>query len=70
MALAVSQASSLLAIPLSHFAAKVPQKYHHNRELGVWVNKQRMEKKAYDEGKKSSMTQRKIEKLEQVGFEW
>jgi hypothetical protein len=48
----------------------VPQKYNSNRELGVWVNKQRMEKKAYDEGRKSSMTQRKIEKLEQAGFEW
>ena len=51
-------------------AARVPQKYPPNRELGVWVNKQRMEKKAFDEGKKSSMTEKKVARLEEVGFVW
>jgi Helicase associated domain len=48
----------------------VPQKYEENRELGIWVNKQRMEKKALEENKKSSMTERKIQVLERIGFEW
>jgi hypothetical protein len=50
--------------------ANVPQKYSEKTELGVWVNKQRMEKKAFDEGKKSSMTRKKIAKLESAGFKW
>jgi Helicase associated domain len=48
----------------------VPQKYEENRELGIWVNKQRMEKKAFEENKKTSMTERKIQVLERIGFEW
>ena len=39
-------------------------------ELGIWVNKQRMEKKAYDEGKRNSMTAEKIEALNDLGFTW
>jgi hypothetical protein len=49
----------------------VPQKYPDNRQLGVWVNKQRMEMKAFEEeNKDSKMTKRKIERLESVGFNW
>jgi Helicase associated domain len=33
-----------------------------------WVNKQRMEKMFLDEGKRSSMTPRRIECLESIGF--
>lgn len=50
--------------------AKVPQKYPANKELGIWVNKQRMERKAFIEGKKCSLTAKKIDKLEALGFEW
>lgn len=50
--------------------AEVPQKYDENKELGVWVNKQRMEMKALREGKRSSLTPKKIEKLEEAGFIW
>jgi len=59
-----------LTLLSSIFAANVPQKYSENPELGVWVNKQRMEKKAFDDEKKSSMTDKKISKLEQAGFKW
>lgn len=52
------------------FTANVPQKFEKNRGLGVWVNKQRMEKKVFDEGKKTSMTAKKIAKLEKAGFQW
>jgi hypothetical protein len=56
---------------LSHSAsANVPQKYVENHALGVWVNKQRMEKKLHADGEKSSLTQRRVDLLEQAGFLW
>lgn len=39
-------------------------------ELGIWVNKQRMEKKAFDEGKRNSMSEQKIGALNALGFVW
>lgn len=49
----------------------VPQKYPPNEKLGIWVNKQRMEKKAFDErADRTSMTQRKIDALNSIGFTW
>ena len=39
------------------------------KELGIWVNKLRMELKFYDEGKPSKLTERKIQLLDHVGFE-
>ena len=38
--------------------------------LGTWVDKQRREKKKFDKGEKSSMTQERIDKLDEVGFVW
>ncbi|KAL7547134.1 hypothetical protein ACHAWF_010453 [Thalassiosira exigua] len=38
--------------------------------LGEWVSSQRKEKKKYDEGKKSSLTAERVEKLESIGFQW
>jgi hypothetical protein len=52
-------------------SANVPQKYPTNRALGIWVNKQRMERKFYeDKDRKSSLTLMKIEALEQMDFVW
>jgi hypothetical protein len=48
----------------------VPQKYPKNPPLGTWVNKQRMEYKNYLEGDKHSLTETKLEKMEDVGFDW
>lgn len=64
----------------------VPQKYEENRQLGIWyvndncclcihltcirVNKQRMEKKFMDQGKRTSMTPHKVRALEAIGFTW
>lgn len=48
----------------------VPQKFVHNQQLGSWVNKQRVEYKLMQEGKRSSMTQERVEILERVGFVW
>jgi hypothetical protein len=53
-----------------HGDCLVPQKHEANPSLGIWVNKQRMEKKAMDEGGKSSMTDDKEQALEEVGFVW
>ena len=48
----------------------VPQKYPAGPKLGIWVNKQRMEKKFLEEGGRSSMTLKKIALLEDMGFQW
>jgi hypothetical protein len=48
----------------------VPQKYSPNPKLGVWVNKQRMEKKCYDDHGQTSMTHEKLEALASIGFIW
>lgn len=48
----------------------VPQRYHGNMQLGTWVHTQRRHFKLMREGKKSSMTKEKIEKLNSVGFCW
>jgi hypothetical protein len=53
-----------------HGDCLVPQKHLPKPSLGIWVNKQRMEKKALDEGLKSSMTDDKEQALEEVGFVW
>jgi hypothetical protein len=49
---------------------QVPQHCPENRLLGIWVNKQRMSKKAKDADKASSMTDEKIKLLEKAGFIW
>lgn len=48
----------------------MPQKYPENPQLGIWVNKQRMERKAKEEGRKNSLTDAKLQALEEVGFMW
>jgi hypothetical protein len=54
----------------SSTTANVPQQYTKNHSLGIWVNKQRMEKKAKDTGKPSSLTDEKVQLLEEAGFVW
>ena len=53
-----------------HGDCSVPQKYPKNPPLGTWVNKQRMEYKMYHEGGKHSMTDKKLQKLAEIGFDW
>ena len=48
----------------------VPQKWGDNLQLGRWVQTQRCQYRLYKEGKASSMTEERIEKLNDVGFEW
>lgn len=47
----------------------VPQKFKDDN-LGVWVNKQRMEKRKLDKGQKSSLTEARIGLLQELGFNW
>lgn len=53
-----------------HGTCNVPQKYSPKKQLGVWVNKVRMEKKKHDKDQNSSLTHEKISKLNQLGFDW
>ena len=60
---------------LKNFKAKhghcnVPQKYEPNRALGHWVSKQRCQYTLMVEGAKSPMTEERVEKLDNIGFDW
>lgn len=48
----------------------VPSRYSENRQLAVWVKRQRRQYKFYCGSKPSSMTQGRIARLEAIGFEW
>ena len=48
----------------------VPIKFNENRKLGAWVSKQRFSYKMLEEGKKSSITEERIQKLNGIGFQW
>mmetsp|Transcript_24877 Transcript_24877/g.53664 ORF Transcript_24877/g.53664 Transcript_24877/m.53664 type:complete len:789 (-) Transcript_24877:315-2681(-) len=51
-------------------SARVPLKYKADLRLGKWVQSQRQQYKLLREGKKSKLTEERIEKLESAGFEW
>ena len=48
----------------------VPQKWSENPQLGRWVSTQRSQYRLYQEGKKSQMTEERIQALEDIGFSW
>jgi len=48
----------------------VPRDYPANQALGNWANTQRTQYRFLQEGKKSSMTIERIQKLEAIGFAW
>jgi hypothetical protein len=50
-----------------HNNCNVPRNVPH---LGEWINNQRRLKKMYAAGKKSSLTIKRIEKLNTLGFDW
>jgi len=55
---------------LEHGDCLVPQRYAENTKLGIWVNTQRRHYKLLKEGKKSCMTEERLKKLEDIGFNW
>ena len=48
----------------------VPSRYADNRQLAIWVKRQRRQYKFHCEGKPSSMTQERIDTLNSLGFQW
>ena len=48
----------------------VPRGWSNNPQLGTWVRTQRYQYRLYKEGKKSSMTEERLNKLNEIGFEW
>eukprot|EP00980_Cylindrotheca_fusiformis_P008259 scaffold1736_cov127-Cylindrotheca_fusiformis.AAC.73 len=48
----------------------VPSRYAENRQLAIWVKRQRRQYKFYCTNKPSSMTEERISRLEAIGFEW
>jgi len=53
-----------------HRDCNVPQGYKANKQLGMWVSKQRQQYRFLQEGKQSAMTEERIAKLEEIGFKW
>jgi len=51
-------------------SARVPLKYKADLRLGKWVQTQRQQYKLLQEGKRSKLTEDRIERLEDAGFEW
>lgn len=48
----------------------VPSRYTANRQLAIWVKRQRRQYKFYVEKRPSSMTLERIHRLEMIDFEW
>lgn len=53
-----------------HQSTNVPGRYKANPTLGTWVRNQRCQYWAKKRGKRSPMTEKRIEKLESIGFRW
>jgi hypothetical protein len=48
----------------------VPKNYNENSKLAAWVKTQRSQYRLHKEGKTSSMTNFRIQALEDIGFKW
>ena len=63
--------TELLQYRNAHGNCEVPQNYAPNKALGKWVAKQREQYRIREkEGKKSSLTDERMKKLEDIGFTW
>jgi hypothetical protein len=60
----------LIEYKKSYGHCNVPSNYSNNRQLAVWVKRQRRQYKFFWDGKPSSMTNQRITALESIGFEW
>ena len=59
--------AELAAYKTKRGTCNVPQSYP---KLGLWVHSQRVKYKLFKDGKKSTMTDEKVAKLESIGFNW
>ena len=48
----------------------VPSKYEPNPQLAIWIKRQRRQYKFLTEGKPSTMTPYRVEKLREINFSW
>ena len=62
--------AELLAYAAEHGDCNVPRRFEANRELGTWVGTQRQQYRLLMEGKRSSMTEERITRLNEIGFVW
>ena len=62
--------NEVVAYKAIHGNCRVPKRYPTNQPLANWVDKQRKEYKLLQNGKKSSMSEKRIEFLNGVGFAW
>jgi hypothetical protein len=62
--------SELLDYRAQYGHCNVPSNYSPNRQLAVWVKRQRRQYKFFCDTKPSSMTTDRISTLESLGFEW
>ena len=62
--------SQLLEYKDEHKNCLVPQVYSKNKALGTWVHTQRKQYRLRSEGKKSHLTEARIEDLSKAGFVW
>ena len=62
--------SQLLEYKDEHKNCLVPRDYSKNKALGKWVNNQRWQYRLRSEGKKSQLTEARIEDLSKAGFVW
>jgi len=53
-----------------HGDCLVPTHYTSNPRLGRWVHTQRHQRRLMMKGKKSSMTEERVKKLDELGFNW
>jgi hypothetical protein len=53
-----------------HDNCLVPRDWHKDPKLSRWVRRQRIQYRLFQEGKKTSMTDEQIAKLQNLGFEW
>ena len=60
----------LKAYKKKHGDCIVPQNYEHNRKLGTWVNKQRVQYKRWLKGVYAKITQERIDQLNEIDFVW
>jgi hypothetical protein len=61
---------TLLAFRKAHGHCLVPHGYKENMSLARWVKRQRYQHKLLKEGKPCTMTEERIQLLENVGFVW
>ena len=57
---------------LNSITGNVPQKFPENKQLGIWVNKQRMLMKERTDkgGDESILPKWKVDLLKEAGFKW